>query len=166
MLNKLSNSFCITMKEIGHLGDKHTKSQEEKKKILQANKYRHGFKYLTIPSSSHSASEGASLLGEINLQATRQQFHTFSGVKKNAFQQSSCSSSAFQTTPTYDVLCEELEGTSFYASWSLYASFKRQTLVSYFSAYLFREKNKGAHCQEDCRKEGVLRRALAGGVVL
>lgn len=31
MLNKLSNSFCITMKEIGHLGDKHIKSQEEKK---------------------------------------------------------------------------------------------------------------------------------------
>lgn len=138
-----------------------------KKKSLQANKYRHGFKYSTIPSSSHSASEGASLPGEINLQATtRQQFHTSSRVKKNAFQQSFCSSSAFQTTPTYDVLCEELEGTSFYASWSLYASFKRQTLVSYFSAHLFREKNKGIHCHKDCRKEGVLRRALVGGVVL
>lgn len=166
MLNKLSNSFCITMKEIGHLGDKHVKSQEEKKKSLQANKYRHGFKYSTIPSSSHSAYEGASFPGEINLQATRQQFHTSSGVKKNAFQQSFCSSSAFQTTPTYDVLCEELEGTSFYASRSIYASFKRQMLVSYFSTHLFREKNKGAHCHKNCRKEGVLRRALVGGVVL
>lgn len=70
------------MKEIGHLGDKHKVTERKKKKPLQANKYRHGFKYSTIPSSSHSASEGASLPGEINLQATRQQFHTSSGVKK------------------------------------------------------------------------------------